>query len=511
MKNMEHFNAIAPTKPNLPFIGPPCLRDWSLSQMLALLALAGVGAAEDLWDDAEVFQEVATPGRRLGPIPRSTDRRCDLLRFDGKWLAAKTKAREALNGLQQPVLIVPSSHGEWRMFSQLLEEHGEEVHRVNNGRVNGAGKVHGQLPLKHYLQHNSSDFHIFTVNRPDTGNSGNGSTGLIDEVRWRVKQMWPWTQLATDLAARWIFSLGLKASHVDRHSHEESWLLLLEGRKAWWIGAEPGNNPEYIAWEDPCAALGRATPPGIQFCVVYVGTHLEHSTCNLDHRVWGVGAQGSRSEWPLLVQAAQEGELSALQELLDARAEPVQATTERGQSALHLAASFGREAVLEKLLAKGARLEQKDHGGGAALHSAAEGGHSRVIRQLLRARAQFQLDASGRQPLHLAATAGHVAAAQQLLEADADPTVASARQEQPLHLATSSCRLTHLLLAFRAAVSAEDHEGVQAIHWAAASGSHCVVRALLASKASLASGDRVHGGQPIHWAAANGRVKMVNC
>ncbi|CAK8988622.1 unnamed protein product [Durusdinium trenchii] len=146
---------------------------------------------------------------------------------------------------------------------------------------------------------------------------------------------------------------------------------------------------------------------------------------------------------------------------------------------------------------------------GAALHSAAEGGHSRVIRQLLRARAQFQLDASGRQPLHLAATAGHVAAAQQLLEADADPTVASARQEQPLHLATSSCRLTHLLLAFRAAVSAEDHEGVQAIHWAAASGSHCVVRALLASKASLASGDRVHGGQPIHWAAANGRVKMV--
>eukprot|EP00913_Durusdinium_trenchii_P028183 g26422.t4 len=378
------------------------------------------------------------------------------------------------------------------MFSQLLEEHGEEVHRVNNGRVNGAGKVHGQLPLKHYLQHNSSDFHIFTVNRRDTGNSGNGSTGLIDEVRWRVKQMWPWTQLATDLAARWIFSLGLKASHVDRHSHEESWLLLLEGRKAWWIGAEPGNNPEYIAWEDPCAALGRATPPGIQFCVqhpgevVYVGTHLEHSTCNLDHRVWGVGAQGSRSEWPLLVQAAQEGELSALQELLDARAEPVQATTEKlGMRSLReridpqetwlsthwlcWRSCWPKEPGLSrKTMEVPSWLLQR----GAALHSAAEGGHSRVIRQLLRARAQFQLDASGRQPLHLAATAGH----------------------QPLHLATSSCRLTHLLLAFRAAVSAEDHEGVQAIHWAAASGSHCVVRALLASKASLASGDRVHGG-----------------
>eukprot|EP00913_Durusdinium_trenchii_P028180 g26422.t1 len=383
------------------------------------------------------------------------------------------------------------------MFSQLLEEHGEEVHRVNNGRVNGAGKVHGQLPLKHYLQHNSSDFHIFTVNRPDTGNSGNGSTGLIDEVRWRVKQMWPWTQLATDLAARWIFSLGLKASHVDRHSHEESWLLLLEGRKAWWIGAEPGNNPEYIAWEDPCAALGRATPPGIQFCVqhpgevVYVGTHLEHSTCNLDHRVWGVGAQGSRSEWPLLVQAAQEGELSDV--MLHSVCASV-LTGEGSPGALGCPSRAGAgvgKVPCTWLPPLGGRLcwrscWPKEPGlsrktmevpswllqRGAALHSAAEGGHSRVIRQLLRARAQFQLDASGRQPLHLAATAGH----------------------QPLHLATSSCRLTHLLLAFRAAVSAEDHEGVQAIHWAAASGSHCVVRALLASKASLASGDRVHGG-----------------
>eukprot|EP00913_Durusdinium_trenchii_P028184 g26422.t5 len=362
------------------------------------------------------------------------------------------------------------------MFSQLLEEHGEEVHRVNNGRVNGAGKVHGQLPLKHYLQHNSSDFHIFTVNRRDTGNSGNGSTGLIDEVRWRVKQMWPWTQLATDLAARWIFSLGLKASHVDRHSHEESWLLLLEGRKAWWIGAEPGNNPEYIAWEDPCAALGRATPPGIQFCVQHPG-EVPVSTSGRTWSIQPVTLTTGFGVWVL-----KEADLSGLcSSKLHKRGSfplsrsswmPEQSRCRRGQSALHLAASFGREAVLEKLLAKGARLEQKDHGGGAALHSAAEGGHSRVIRQLLRARAQFQLDASGRQPLHLAATAGH----------------------QPLHLATSSCRLTHLLLAFRAAVSAEDHEGVQAIHWAAASGSHCVVRALLASKASLASGDRVHGG-----------------
>lgn len=481
---------------------------------------ASFGSARNLhlevFDDAEVLQEVAQVPLNLRLVKSFVERfsvtqkQCDLLSVDD------TLFQLASEKAAQPTLIQTSGKGpgDWSqlepIISKLLDTHGEEVVRVNNGRF-GAGKVHRQLQLQRYLQQSSSDFHVFTVNRPRQSAGANAS--VIDEVR-RLAGAFPLAAVAA-IAARWIFSLGVQASHVDRHSHEESWLLLLQGRKAWWVGAEPGSSPDFAAWEDPCGALGREAPAGVQLCVqnpgevVYLPTHLEHSTCNLDPLVLGVGAQGRRSDWPLIAQAAQDGDLSAVRELLEQSAD-LQASTQRGQSALHVAAAFGHVPVIGELLVKGAP-SQADHAGQTALHHAAEAGHTAAARLLLNSKALLHArDTAGRQPLHLASMAGHHAMVKELLRRRADVSATSRRQEQALHLSTNNCRLTSLLLAFGADVAAADEEGVQAIHWAAAGGSQCAINALLSAKASLHSGDHVNGGQAIHWAAANGRMDMLS-
>ncbi|KFY08735.1 hypothetical protein V492_05960 [Pseudogymnoascus sp. VKM F-4246] len=54
-----------------------------------------------------------------------------------------------------------------------------------------------------------------------------------------------------------------------------------------------------------------------------------------------------------------------------------------GWTVLHLAASYGHEAIVQLLLEKGADVEAKDRDGQTALHLAAEGGHKVVVQLLL--------------------------------------------------------------------------------------------------------------------------------
>ena len=54
------------------------------------------------------------------------------------------------------------------------------------------------------------------------------------------------------------------------HKHEETWLLLLSGRKAWWI-SEKSNVPATFARRNPCQHIDSSTPPGYQFCIQQPG------------------------------------------------------------------------------------------------------------------------------------------------------------------------------------------------------------------------------------------------
>ncbi|CAE7546519.1 ANK3 [Symbiodinium natans] len=244
--------------------------------------------------------------------------------------------------------------------------------------------------------------------------------------------------------------------------------------------------------------------------VVYIGTHVDHATCNMDPLVLGVGGQGSRADWPASVKAAQEGDNQALQRLPahDLRA-ALHARTPRGQSALHVAAAFGRGSFVKALLARRANPKQRDTAGLTALHAASDAGQADTAQLLLDARADaLARDRQGKQPLHKAAASGHAALVSLLLR-HGNATAPSKTQEQALHLAAGHCRLVRLLLAARADPSNGDREGVQPLHWAAASGSHCSIHQLLNARASLKSADAVHGGQAVHWAAANGHRQLL--
>lgn len=482
--------------------------------LAAIVASAGADAsanAEDL-EFSEVLQEVAKRPPALANVRRAARRhdavreQCDLLRVPAQRFRSWAEVAASLKRHERPVIISGLSS----LPVLNLDEHVDEDYPINNGQF-GPGKAMRSIPLERYLRGNASSFHIFAINRPQHGL--HLEPFLLDQARARAAAAVG--EGLADLAARWVFSLGLQASSVNRHSHEESWLILFRGRKAWWIGS---GTDSFRGWEDPCGALGTAPPPGVEFCaqrpgeVVYIGTHVDHATCNMDPLVLGVGGQGSRADWPPVVKAVQDGDVEALQKLLpvgDLRA-ALRARTSRGHSALHVAAAFGRDSSVAELLARRANIKHRDAAGLTALHAASDAGHLGAARLLLRSRADaLARDRQGKQPLHKAAAAGHVALVSLLLS-HGNVTASSRSQEQPLHVGAGHCRVVQLLLHARADSSARDREGVQPLHWAAASGSVCALRRLLNFGASLVSADTVHGGQAVHWAAANGHRKLLS-
>eukprot|EP00439_Symbiodinium_sp_Y106_P061088 s278_g9.t1 len=460
-----------------------------------LAAIAGAANAEDL-EFSEVLQEVAKQPPALANVRRAARRhaavqeQCDLLRVRAEGFRSWAEVAASVKQHERPVIISGLSS----LPVLNLDEHGDEDYPINNGQF-GPGKAQRSIPLERYLRENASSFHIFAINRPQHGLRL--EPFLLDEARARAAAAVG--EGLADLAARWVFSLGLQASSVNRHSHEESWLILFRGRKAWWIGS---GTDSFRGWEDPCGGLGTAPPPGIQFCVqrpgevVYIGTHVDHATCNMDPLVLGVGGQGSRADWPPVVKAVQEGDVEALQKLLpvgDLRV-ALRARTARGHSALHVAAAFGRDSSVVELLARRANIKHRDAAGLTALHAASDAGHLGAARLLLRSRADaLARDRQGKQPLHKAAAAGHVALVSLLLS-HGNVTAYSRSQEQALHVGAGHCRVVQLLLHARADSSARDREGVQPLHWAAASGSLCALQRLLNFGASLDSADTVHGG-----------------
>ena len=89
-----------------------------------------------------------------------------------------------------------------------------------------------------------------------------------------------------------------------------------------------------------------------------------------------------------------------------------------GKTPLHLAAGFGHEAVMEKLLAVRCNVDLQMWGGLTPLHFAITQGLAAVTNKLIAARCDVNLQMmDGATALHLAAHLGHAAVATQLLAA----------------------------------------------------------------------------------------------
>jgi uncharacterized protein len=97
------------------------------------------------------------------------------------------------------------------------------------------------------------------------------------------------------------------------------------------------------------------------------------------------GTKTSRSpQADALLRAAREGNADTVKALLSAPDADVNATDERGSTALIEAARYGHDDVVRALLAAGANMKARDKDGKTALMIAVAGGHDEVVRVLSR-------------------------------------------------------------------------------------------------------------------------------
>lgn len=122
------------------------------------------------------------------------------------------------------------------------------------------------------------------------------------------------------------------------------------------------------------------------------------------------------------------------------RGEPVGAYAYDGWTPLHLAAFFGRQAAVDRLLAAGADLTAVSRNAlkNTPLHAAVAGGHVDVSLSLIaRGAAVGAADAGGHTPMHIAAEAGAVSIVEALLARGADPHAVDVEDMTPLSRAAA--------------------------------------------------------------------------
>jgi len=165
-------------------------------------------------------------------------------------------------------------------------------------------------------------------------------------------------------------------------------------------------------------------------------------------------------------ELATNGDAGALESLLDAHPELVNAVDERGSTPLHLAADAGSTEALILLIERGAGLEARDADGDTPLHWAAYAGRADVVAVLIESGAEIDAaDTQRKTPLHYAAMRGHLEVAEALLNAGAEVSAAAVRDETPLHVAALRSRpeLVRLLVAHGADIERSNDYGRPAL------------------------------------------------
>jgi cytohesin len=250
-----------------------------------------------------------------------------------------------------------------------------------------------------------------------------------------------------------------------------------------------------------------------------------------------------------ILVAVTVGDLAGVQALLDAGAD-VNAKDENDMTALHYAAEYGHEEIVELLLAKEADVNAKandgktpldmangatadrlrTHGGhSGSIHVSARDGDLAGVQALLDIGADVNAkDVEGWAPLHYSARNGHEEIVELLLAKGADVNVKDESEEtavgENVEAAAIICHDTghhhgapsiHVpardgdlsgvqeLLDDGADVNAKDEHGWTALHYAAFSGHREIIELL------LAKGANVTGMTALHYAASGGHEEIV--
>ena len=160
-----------------------------------------------------------------------------------------------------------------------------------------------------------------------------------------------------------------------------------------------------------------------------------------------------------LFDAVRAGDTEKVQTLLKADPKLVEARTDDGSTALHLAALEGDAAIAQLLLAAGAQVNARGLREETPLHMAMYDEHREVAELLLDSKAEVNAqNTAGETPLHLAARKGHRDLAELLLEHHADVNAKDRQDATPLHAAAAAGHkaVAELLLSQNADPGARD-------------------------------------------------------
>ena len=128
---------------------------------------------------------------------------------------------------------------------------------------------------------------------------------------------------------------------------------------------------------------------------------------------------------PLLV-AAQNGHTDICGLLLAHGSDVNEMDLKAKNTALHLAAARGHEAVVEALLSWGAIVDPQSHVGGTPFFAACQQGHLACVLALLKAQASFSMAKNdGSLPIHVAAQENRVEIVGALLDYGCSPDMVS--------------------------------------------------------------------------------------
>jgi len=245
-------------------------------------------------------------------------------------------------------------------------------------------------------------------------------------------------------------------------------------------------------------------------------------------------------------EAASEGDLTRLIELLATNPDLLSAPDDNQLTPLHHASAAGQTEIVAYLLENGAGLNDLNHLGQTPLHEACASGQTAVTRQLVAAGATIDLaNGRGRTPLHLAACWGRDAeACAVLLDHGADIShvdnygesilggaawwpnrdvvdlllergvALPAGTDERADLVNRACHRGHLnlltrLLELGADPQRASDDGGSYLHPAAAGGSPEVLEILLARDLDPNQPNR-YGVLPLHFAASNGHADIID-
>ncbi|XP_013388856.1 serine/threonine-protein phosphatase 6 regulatory ankyrin repeat subunit B-like [Lingula anatina] len=231
-----------------------------------------------------------------------------------------------------------------------------------------------------------------------------------------------------------------------------------------------------------------------------------------------------------LLEAAEDGDIESLQELLTVGECDINFQSEEGRTPLHLAAFKGHTQCVQLLLQHGADTNiqcKPEFGyimwrdapknavhlqdGSTPLHWAALGSGTQCVQLLLQHGADTSIqDMGGSTPLHIAARFGNTQCVQLFLQHGADTNIQDKGGSTPLHLEArfGNTQCVQLFLQHGTDTSIQDEDGKTPLHLAALEGQTLCVQLLLQHGADTNIHDQ-GGNTPLHWAARDGRTQCV--